>query len=264
MITNKQKWVLGGLVTLSAAIWTPQVLERVGGDTSSQVGVDAGPNEEEMLSIEMETTGQLPGDSAPSARRLTGALTGGAGASTGLSAGNGELAPGGSTAIVSEVLRTLRQSEAFNVDSSLETPAASVTDQDPQTEVQVESEPPSLVAFLEENPLRGTIVGESTQMALIGKHRVHVGEVVPGTAATVTEIERGRATLVEGGMTLELELKPLETSEELMRARSQPQNTGTAEGPMDSNIPGGESAPEPTNDAPDSPSSELPGSTGDF
>ncbi len=264
MITNKQKWVLGGLVTLSAAIWTPQVLERVGGGTSSQVALDAGPNEEEMLSIEMESTGQLPGPSGSVSQAVPGGgSTGFVSAPTeGLSIADGQLAPGGSTAIVSEVLRTLRQTEAFSVDNELE----EVVEEPEAMELEEEAAPelPSLMLFLQENPLRGTLVGDTTQMALIGKNRVHLGEVVPGTGAVLTAVKRGHATLTEGSMVVELTLKPLETSEELMNARSQAQGAGASTGPVESDLPDPEAIPGPTEDAQVSPSAELPGSTGDF
>ena len=280
MISNKQKWVLGGLVTLSAAIWTPQVMEKVGGATSSQVGVDAGPNEEEMLSIEMETMGHTTGAMVPAVRRLTpapataapsgespsGQVPAGVEAPI-LAAGDGQLTAGGSTAIVSEVLRTLRQTEAFKVDNALE----EVVDK-PSAEALGEEEaaaaPPSLVTFLQANPLRGTIVGETTNMALIGKHRVHLGDMVPGTAAVLTEVARGRATLMEGSMMFDLELQPLETSKELMLARSrsqgQSEGAGAGEGLPQGDLPDPDALPGPAAEEQAPESSELPGSAGDF
>lgn len=275
MISNKQKWLLGGLVTLSAAIWTPQAMERFGGATSSQVSVDAGPNEDEMLSIEMESMGQAPGAGASTVRRAQAGPGGGASAGSGSAGsapgdalvGGGELTPGGSSAIVSEVLRTLRQSEAFKVDDGPEEP---VRVRESEETVVDEEAPqlPGLFAFIQANPLRGTIVGETTNMALIGKHRVHLGDMVPGTGATLTEVSRGRATLTEGSMTFELELKPLETSEALMLARSQSQaqsqgSSGLA-GLPETETPGADITPSPTNDAQAPATSELPGSTGEF
>ena len=54
MITTKQKWLLGGLLAMSAGVWTPQILGGGGGgDSSAQVARD-GPTEAEMLEMEAE------------------------------------------------------------------------------------------------------------------------------------------------------------------------------------------------------------------
>jgi hypothetical protein len=263
MITNKQKWLLGSLITFSAAVWTPQIMERVGGDTRAQVGVDSGPNEEEMLSIEMETTDLAPGTARPVANVPAVRSTEPSGTPvTPLAMGDGQLSAGGSSAIVSEVLRSLRQTEAFSVDSEIEDDLA----EERVAEIFEEpvAEPPSLMVFLESHPLRGTIVGDTTKMALIGQHRVHLGDIVPGTGAVLADVKRGRVVIEEGDMSVELTLKPLETSTALMNARSQAQGAGTSAGASEADLPDPEAAPEPTPGASASPSQEPQGSQGDF
>ncbi|MEM8709774.1 MAG: hypothetical protein AAGG01_02380, partial [Planctomycetota bacterium] len=154
----------------------------------------------------------------------------------------------GSNAVIQEVLRTLGRSHAFGL-APVQT---AVFEEDTTTplaqEDEVESEP-AIFGFLEDQPLRGTIVGENFSIALIGKQRVRLGEIVPGTAAKVTEIHRGRVVLVEAGMTIEVELAPLETSEALMRARAAAQVSGGA------NAAAADSSADglPTGDAPSEP-----------
>ena len=142
---------------------------------------------------------------------------------------------------------------------------------EPPTEVEEpEPELPALLAFVQDHPLRGTIVGETTRMALIGLHRVNVGELVPGTGATLTSVDRGRATLTEGEMVVELVLEPLETSADLMRARSRAQGSSAnddteAVGPLDQiNEAGAGAVPGSASDVQGSTPPELSGSTGDF
>ncbi len=264
MITTKQKWILGGLVTLSASIWTPQVLQRVTGDARTQSSVEAGPAEDEMLSIEMGTTGGgLPSMARPATS--TGGTT------SGVQAARAPLPQGGaagSSAIVSEVLQTLRRTEAFGAAARPGEPVVASTD-----DAVVTQEPearPSIFTFLESNPLRGTIVGEKVSVALIGKHRVRLGETVPGTGAVLTEIGRGRAKLEDGALSVELELKPLETSAALMNARAQQRAAAQASAGNGDNSMPGEGTPTPSNSPipanPNSPAStpETPGSQGDF
>lgn len=228
MITPKQKWALGGLITLSAAIWTPQIMERVSGGTSAQAGVAAGPAEDEMLRIEMETSGaggamaSATGVPVREVRPLTPTP---AQEGAEMDPGGAPNAPVGSQAIVSEVLRTLRQSEAFSVaESPMPQPVAHGVGevfQEPES-------PPELFKFVQANPLRGTIAGETVRVALIGPYRVHLGETVPGTGAVLVEVERGLVVLEDGAVRIELELEPLKTSSALMAERSrQSQNAAT-------------------------------------
>lgn len=202
MITHKQKLALGGLVTLSAAIWTPQVLQRFASDEGTKASVSSGPDESEMIDIDRGGSAGSPMGAGLSVAPPM-AMAGGT-------------APVGANAIVSEVLRTLRQSEAFGVENKVVGTTAQIEfgEEVPEPEVL-----PELVAFVQENPLRGTIVGETYAVALIGKMRVRLGENVPGTGAFLTKVERGRATLNDGGLIIELELRPLETSAALMRQR---------------------------------------------
>ncbi|QDV06857.1 hypothetical protein Poly30_23740 [Planctomycetes bacterium Poly30] len=235
MITTKQKWALGGLITLSAAVWTPQIMARFGGTTSAQLGVDAGPGEDEMLTIELGTTAPSPRPSTvrtnppPAQGPSEGAYDGPAGSSPAAAetATDPLAAPApatGSRAIVSEVLRTLRQSEAFGIAEEADAATALMDSEGPVSEPD---RPPALFTYLETHPLRGTIVGETMSVALIGQNRVRLGEMVPGTSATLVSVERGRATLEEGDITIELELAPLRTSTRLMAERDlQRQNAG--------------------------------------
>ncbi|MFT5733713.1 MAG: hypothetical protein ACJA2W_002243 [Planctomycetota bacterium] len=229
MITHKQKLALGGLVTLSAAIWTPQVLQRFASDDGTKASVSSGPDESEMIDIDRGGSAGSPmgaGFSVAPPMAMAGVSGTGSLPSSGSaplestldnrSPMAGGTAPVGANAIVSEVLRTLRQSEAFGVENKVVGTTAQIEfgEEVPEPEVL-----PELVAFVQENPLRGTIVGETYAVALIGKMRVRLGENVPGTGAFLTKIERGRATLNDGGLIIELELRPLETSAALMQER---------------------------------------------
>lgn len=241
MITTKQKVGLGSLITLAGAVWAPQILEMVQARTNAQVGVMSGPDEAEMLAIEQTVTGMpmgpggLPG--APAAQATTPVSPAPTGTADSQappvgSMGSGLGAPAGSSAVMQEVLRTLGRSHAFGLAPTETTIFEEDAEASPSEEAELES-PPAIFGFLEEQPLRGTIVGESLSIALIGKQRVRLGEIIPGTAATVTEIHRGRVVLEEGGMTLEVELAPLETSEELMRARATAQANSPVDGPTE-------------------------------
>lgn len=263
MISNKQKWLLGCLITFSAAIWTPQIMERVGGDTKAQVGVESGPNEAEMLSIEMEASepAPVPSRTVANVQAVRSVESSGTPA-TPLASGDGQFSAGGSSAIVSEVLRSLRQTEAFSVNDELSDDV--VKEQAVEIFEEPLIEPPSLMVFLESHPLRGTIVGDTTKMALIGQHRVHLGDIVPGTGAVLADVERGRVVIEEGDLSVELTLKPLETSTALMNARSQAQGAGTSAGALEADIPDPEAGSEPAPGASASPSQEPQGSQGDF
>lgn len=260
MITTKQKWILGGLVTLSASVWTPQLLERVNASTSAQVSVASGPDEAEMLQIEMSTSGT--GSTHPGAP-LT--LTVGSNPSaSNTAASSGTIRPGGSTALVSEVLQTLRSTDAFGATAfggSAASTARPAADAGEVVAPELDEEPaaqPALLVFIEENPLRGTIVGETVSVALIGKHRVRLGETVPGTGAVVSHIERGRATLDDGSLSVELELQPLETDAALMEARAARGSASVNTAGPDSDQPA--AAPQPT----PATTPEPAGSQGDF
>ena len=260
MITTKQKWILGGLVTLSASVWTPQLLERVNASTSAQVSVASGPDEAEMLQIEMSTSGT--GSTHPGAPlTLTVGTTPTNSKTTGSS---GTIRPGGSTALVSEVLQTLRNTDAFGATAfggsvALNPrPALTGVQVAPLEPTEEPAAQPALLAFIEGNPLRGTIVGETVSVALIGKHRVRLGETVPGTGAVVSHIERGRVTLDDGSLSVELELQPLETDTALMEARAARGLASVNNAGPDSGQPA--AAPQPT----PATTPEPAGSQGDF
>ena len=203
------------------------------------------------------STGAAPQGSAPNDRPLSA----------------GGQVPTGSSAIVSEVLRTLRQSEAFGVEDEAEAATAQIETGEAPMEPEVL---PELLKFVEQNPLRGTIVGESFSVALIGKMRVRLGEIVPGTGAVLTKVERGRATLDDGGLIVELELRPLETSAALMhereatRARAATGADGLGSFPDGANgLPGAESAaagstPGPRSSGNQNTNNDPSGSQGDF
>lgn len=290
MITTKQKWALGGLILLSAGVWTPQIMARFGGTTSAQLGIESGPGEDEMLSIEMGTMApttmgtSIPmGDAFPDGRsthsvspngpatRLPSTGPGGsshAGPSQEDDSMATQGAPTSSRAIVSEVLRTLRQSEAFGIAEEANEAAAILDSEELTPELEPEL-PPAIFTYLESHPLRGTIVGETLNIALIGQHRVRLGETVPGTAAVLVSVERGHATLEEGSLTIELELAPLQTSSTLMAARSlQMQNAGMGTAGPGFSSPDGDPAsiPQPISPPPASnESNSVPtGSAGDF
>ena len=62
MITTKQKWLLSGLILFSSAVWTPQIMAMMEGDTRSQVAFVGGEGDEP--SVEVESGVQRPRVSA--------------------------------------------------------------------------------------------------------------------------------------------------------------------------------------------------------
>lgn len=206
MISTKQKWLLGGLVPLCGAIWLPQILGTAGAGTSAQVGIE-GPDEAEM----MASMG------APTGTGASGAMAGGSPSRGGAPAAAGGRAPeaastlGGPDAALQAVVAALGDAEAFGIAAGLTPPEDGEPDRAIGARSAADPVHSPMLAFVESHPLRGTITGSATRLAIFGEHSVTEGSRIPGTSATLARVTRGGVTVDEGGISLEIELPPLKT-----------------------------------------------------
>lgn len=206
MITTKQKWVLGGLVSLSAAIWAPQILGGRSG-TEAQVGLD-GPTEAEMLEMDAEFEEMFESE-----------------ASDGEPQRRPERDPDavdGPDEIVGSILGALGTSEVFSSQARHETLQGLAADWARESgEAGVVVRTP-LAAFLEDNPLRGTMTGATSKIAMLGSYSLREGDRLPGTEARIVEIRRYAIVVENEGARLDVALPPLRASERYARRRTLP------------------------------------------
>ncbi len=239
MITTKQKCALGGLLAMSAAVWTPQLLARMNDDTSASVAPD-GPDEAEMAAIDAEFDLMMAGDSgmdgfsdgplqAPSAAMPTRADVDGSSGGSPLDPVAGGLV--GPDALLASIAAALGQGSTFGGgtgpgvlrDSRVGRSWPGATPA--QSEEDAANTSATLV-FLRTHPLRGTFVTESRAFAIFGAHRLAPGDSLPGTAASVVSVGRSRVVVEEAGMSVEVELPPLQTSEARMSAQAAQRGAG--------------------------------------
>ena len=222
MMTKKQMWMLGGLIPLCGAIWVPRFIGGSGGaETSAQVAID-GPTEAEMMEMGGSAHGGFDGGmaGAPAVRPDTtmGGREGGGSTAAPENLGatsNADVLGPETTAL--SVLNALRSAEAFGVsavrrdpdrtsESNASQPMGSRGDQAGVAPAETTN---AMLAFVADNPLRGTLTGDERRVALLGSYRLEIGAKVPGTSAVVASVERGVVTLDDGEISIELELPPL-------------------------------------------------------
>ena len=199
MITTKQKWILGGLLTVSAGVWTPQLLERASSDPKAQVVLD-GPTEAEMLEIdaEMDEVDFGGGGSGftrrPAQDRQPGQVD-------------------GPDEIVGSILGALGTSDVFSGEARHRTLQEIADDWARQSGDGLQEQRTPLAIFLDENPFGATMIGANSRVAMLGSYTLREGDDLPGTGAHVVEIDSGGIVIESGGMTVEIELPPLRASE---------------------------------------------------
>ncbi|MEM1452334.1 MAG: hypothetical protein AAF957_12405 [Planctomycetota bacterium] len=228
MITTKQKWLLGGLLAMSAGVWTPQILGGGGGgDSSAQVALD-GPTEAEMLEMEAEMGSWDNGGAS-----ATGGAVG-AGASGGTTSSDRQ--PGevdGPDEIVGSILGALGTSEVFSGEARHKTLQEIADEWARESGDVVEVQRSPLAQFLEDNPFNGTMTGETDRIAMVGAYMVREGDTLPGTAAVVREVTRNSLTLATDAEEVRIDLPPLRASlryareRESERRRTAPENDET-------------------------------------
>lgn len=206
MITTKQKWTLGALVTLSAAIWLPQIVGSSG--TEAQVGLD-GPTEAEMLEMDAEYEAMLAADEGdaggPAPERVVR---------------RDPESVEGPDQIVGSILGALGTSDVFSRDArhrALEGLAADWARESGEAGATVRS---PLTAFLEDNPLRGTMTSATSRTAMMGSYTLREGDRIPGTDARLVEIERNGVVVENDGARMDVALPPLRASERYARRRA--------------------------------------------
>lgn len=273
MITTKQKIALGALFPVAAAVWGPQALEMVQGEeTKSQVGVDApsvhvdggapmgayGPDGgADPGAMPGAPVGPGPGADPTMGTDMSmdmGMDMGGPSAPTG--AGSSPTASGDvgdPSAVLDDVLKALRGADAFRAGPAFDagTPTFNAGQPGSGTQYTRSDRQPTATpidAFLSANPLRGTLTGTDDRYALLGSHRLHEGDPIPGTFAVLTSVKRGHVVLTIGEETVELDLPPLRADPS--RARKS-QNDGAGQPDTDPNGSAGApaSSDQPTADA---------------
>ncbi|MEM9380062.1 MAG: hypothetical protein AAGB93_08940 [Planctomycetota bacterium] len=219
MITTKQKWLLGGLVAMSAGVWTPQILGG-SGDSTAQVGLD-GPTEAELLEMEEEFwEDEADAPDGP-----------GSGTSAGGSAA-AERRPGeidGPDEIVGSILGALGTSEVFSGEARHKTLQEIADEWARESGDVVEAPRSPLAQFLEANPFNGTMTGESDRIAMLGAYTVREGDKLPGTAATVREVTRNSLTIATEDEEVRIDLPPLRASMRFAREREAERRRASAE-----------------------------------